>query len=375
MSRRIVIFSNDPGGANTIIPLVAPLRQNGEDVLLFGKGPALKKYAAEGLTGTDLSQILPESTPENVADWVRNVKPDAVITGTSAVDPTEKYLWLAGERLGIVSLAVLDQWINYGIRFSPYTVYQLAEYQNDKRFPYLPSKICVMDEFAETEALADGLPKERLAVTGQPYFETVLKNAAKITPQDCIDYLEPLGIHGREIVAVFASEPLFQEQGEPGYLGFTERSALKMLAEAIQLLCGLSGTKATLIIRQHPREKPGNFDGIIPQIENENLRVVFENQSNPHLAMLSAHIVCGMSSMFLLEGALLGKPVLSVMPNLTGESPFVLDRLGMTKSITSGVDLNFAVDDIFRHGPNNAGRFCPVLNAAKNVLNTLESLL
>lgn len=37
----------------------------------------------------------------------------------------EKYLWVAAKQLGIHSIALIDSWVNYGIRFSQYPLWKL----------------------------------------------------------------------------------------------------------------------------------------------------------------------------------------------------------------------------------------------------------
>ena len=56
--KKILLFSHDPGGSNTIIPLVSKLRGNGFDVSLFGKGPALSKYEYFNLCGMNIEQFV-----------------------------------------------------------------------------------------------------------------------------------------------------------------------------------------------------------------------------------------------------------------------------------------------------------------------------
>ncbi|MEO6923277.1 MAG: hypothetical protein ABI142_05580, partial [Bryocella sp.] len=91
---RVLIVSRDPGGANTVIPLVKPLLAKGHEVVLYGKDVALAKYQQAGLKGLDISAILPGAvTEEALRGFLVGLDPDVVITGTSADDFTEKYLW------------------------------------------------------------------------------------------------------------------------------------------------------------------------------------------------------------------------------------------------------------------------------------------
>src|SRR5574344_2059702 len=126
--KKILLFSRDPGGANAIISLVDKLKQSYE-VILYGKDSAIHKYEENHLQYIDLSTEIENISLGNLEDFVDRIKPDLIITGTSADDMTEKYLWKVCEKKGIISFAILDQWINYGIRFSKYSVSEIDLYQ------------------------------------------------------------------------------------------------------------------------------------------------------------------------------------------------------------------------------------------------------
>lgn len=376
MTGRILVFSHDPGGANTVIPVVPALEERGYDVRLYGKNFALKKYEEAGLEAIDLAKAIPESTTENVTEWLRDLKPDVVLTATSAIDPTEKFLWSAAERLGIPSFAVLDQWINYGIRFSPYDTTQLERYAEDRRHPFLPTGILLMDELARKEAARDGLPEERLVIVGQPYFETVKKKADFVTADDRKRLRRDLGIAPEQPLFVFASEPLSQEQGEPGRDGYTEISSFRLLAEGLSEFCRRRNKNATILVRPHPRERPGNLDGVVSALPSGFVTVLYDNRSDIHATILASNVVCGMSSMFLIEAAILGKPVLSLLPGLHGENPFVLDRLGVIQSVTDNETLQTRLERLFDENFASPNRFTGIIDdPVRRVLNVIETAL
>src|SRR6266496_850345 len=156
----VVLFSRDPGGANTIIPLVKPLWAKGYRPILLGKDIALDSYRRTGLAAEDLVRHVNPISVESLERFLKDRRADVLVTGTSAEDSTEKYFWKAAENLGVPSLAILDQWVNYGIRFSPYGVSRSEQYERDRRHPFLPTRILVMDAFARAEMLEElGIPE------------------------------------------------------------------------------------------------------------------------------------------------------------------------------------------------------------------------
>ena len=211
MTKEILLFSHDPGGANTIIPLINPLIEKGYNVRLFGKGVALNKYNGANLPGLHIMEFVNNIEIRDIENFLKKENPDFIITGTSANDFTERYIWKSAESLGLPCFAIFDQWINYGIRFSEYTPSEIGEYNRKKEHPYLPGKILLMDKYAEEEAKRDGLDPSRLLVTGQPYFEYLLKKSKAISHDKIKNIRENLGIGESDFLITYASEPVIKD--------------------------------------------------------------------------------------------------------------------------------------------------------------------
>lgn len=306
MTIKVLLFSHDPGGANTIIPLVAPLASKGYEVLLYGKGSALLKYKQAKLPQNEMT--------ETVEDFLKKNNPNFVITGTSANDMSEKLIWKECQRKGIPCFAILDQWLNYGIRFSNYGLDEISKYLSDKVHPHLPTKIIVMDEFAKQEAIAEGLPLEKISVCGQPYFESVFNFKPQLTKED-------LGFDENDFIITFASEPITKVYKEnSNILGYTEKSILQEVTNALETLT----TPYTFVVKLHPKEDIADF---------KNCNFKLDTTTPPQELIYHSNLVIGMSSMFLIEAALMNKPVLSVQIGLKTEDQFILSKRGMLKTI------------------------------------------
>lgn len=348
---KILLFSHDPGGANTVIPLVKPLEASGFEVLLYGKGPALGKYEQAGLSG----EVLTADTQDEINDFLTGQAPVCIVTGTSANDFTEKYLWQAAQRFSIPSLAILDQWINYGIRFSPYGIMQADLYELDKQHPYLPDAVGVMDDFAKVEMAAEGIPESRIVVTGQPYFETVRKQYGQKGKADLALLQERLGIRTEEWVLLFVSEPLEISYGSSEYLGYSEKTILRSVVDTLQALDSMFYRPLCLLVKIHPRENAQDVQAAFDSLQFKNIRVVLDFRTNPLEALALSDAVVGMSSMLLLEAALVGKPILSVQIGLKRDNPFVLSRQGQVIPIMSETALLSAFQSEFLGGKVEAG--------------------
>jgi len=278
----ILFFAHDPGGANSIAPLI-PLF---EKPLVFAKGPALN--------------ILPNAEP--LTDNALNVlKPNYVVTGTSANDFTERNLWKSAKSLSIPSIAILDAWTSYGIRFSQYEINDLHMFTGVCE--YLPDHICVMDEFAKIEMIKDGVPHDRIITFGNPHFEYVSTAAKSYKEQK-----------SNKRIVLFASEPFFDI-----YRKGAGEIALRDLIETIKPYEDL-----TIRIRKHPKESSEQFVGYLGE------RVEMDKNTNVFDSIQQAEIIVSVSSMVLIESMFFKKKIISYQPkSKDGKNDFILTRNGM----------------------------------------------
>ena len=372
-NNRILLFSRDPGGANTIIPLVEPFGNKGYDVRLYGKDLALAKYIAAGLSCVDIMTVCDRVLPDLVEIFLRDLSPDIIITGTSADDHTEKYLWQAAESMGIPTIAILDQWTNYGLRFSEYGVSEITEYLKERRHPFMPSRIVAMDECSRTEMIAEGLPDERIVVCGQPYFETL----AKYEPDSSLlsDFNQRNNINADDLVVVYASEPITRTYGEKAsdFWGYTEKSTFAALVRALNLMQMGAPRRMVLVIRPHPKEEPKGLVDIVEPYTDITWSI---DTATPSMELMRrADIVCGMSSMFLIESVVIGRPTMSIQIGLKRENPFILDRRGILKSVLSEDELCNQLRRIIICGESEKPGFDVISNPVVRIISEMELLL
>lgn len=337
MNKKVLLFSRDPGGANVVAPLIKPLLARSYNVFLYGKDFALAKYRQEGLDAFDIAQKLPIINKASIAQFLKRISPDIVITGTSADDDTEKLMWKSCAEFSIPTIAIVDQWCNYGLRFSAYGVGNVKEYEHDRKHPYLPSLITAIDDFAMSEMIAEGLPADRLVVCGQPYFEKIISARNDLLEVDAFNQTHSL--EQDEFVVVFASEPITTtyKNGAIGYLGYTECTILEALADTLENIVSATGLPVRLIVRPHPKEDGESLGAVLKN--RHHLRWSVERNASPWVLMTRANLVVGMSSMFLLEAVVMGRPVKSIQIGLCREDPFVLSRRGIVQSILTKGEL------------------------------------
>jgi hypothetical protein len=375
MNKKIILFSRDPGGANTIIPLVKPLEKKGYVVELFGKDAALEKYANAQVQSVDITKSIHEISKDSILDFLKRKKPDFIITGTSGNDCTEKYLWAASNKLKVPSFAIVDQWMNYGIRFSKYQIMDIGKYNEHKKHDFLPTKILIMDEYAKKEAINEGLEPSMLIVTGQPHFEALREYKSENVTSGPERINRKYNIAESAYLITFASEPISKDYGiNEAYMGYNEQAIFKILANNLKKIALDFDRKITLIIKLHPREQENSYRDIL-DLSDEKIDIHIDKNSNPLDLILSSNLICGMSSMFLIESVILGKPVISVQIGLNNKNPFILNRRGIIKSILDEDSLFMELKSTILKNEIPQYNFKIIENPINNVIYQMENIL
>ncbi|MGV8124341.1 MAG: hypothetical protein AB2L14_31730 [Candidatus Xenobiia bacterium LiM19] len=373
MKKKILFFSRDPGSANVIIPVVKTLMQESNyDLRVIGKDMAIEKFRYYGILITPAEKYFSNYSDEEIHEMLLSEKPDAVVTGASGDDLTERKLWRAATETCIPSLCILDQWTNYRMRFSRYKLSERISFLKDQKIEYLPKRICIMDDFAMKEAISEGISEELLCITGHPYIDFLCERAKSVTLNRILKTKNSLTAKGKSILVVYVSEPIPQDFPE-NYRGYNEKSIFSYLYNALEDLSDTLKKHITLVIRIHPRENKTNYDQVTTSNNKVSVRV--DSDSEPLFLMLSADLICGMSSMFLIEAAALEKKIMSIQIGLKTNDPFVLSRKGLTKTIVSYEEL---IDELRKWMNGEKGSKVKiefVKNATQNIIKELKRLL
>ncbi|SFM98453.1 hypothetical protein SAMN05660284_00208 [Formivibrio citricus] len=299
---RVAVVAGDPGGANALVPVIQLLQQTGHAVHLHAYAQAETLWRAKGW------QVAAAKSVE--LDGV-----DVLLTGTS-VNPEmfEQTWWEKAEQQGIPSLAFIDFWTNYRARFL-----------NAAHELVLPSQIAAPDEWAKREMVADGLPSERIVVTGQPLLET-LAQRAPLSPDERIRMRRLCGVDESRSLAVFVSQPLCEMDRMLGRTGGIDERAVLREVEAV--LAEMKRPIA-LLVRLHPREDAVDFTSLGQAWPDTRLEMALA----PHDLLRAADVVIGIHSMLLLEACYLGCKVLSYQPGGQKTDPLPSNRFGWSKGV------------------------------------------
>ena len=373
---KVLLFARDPGGANAVVPLAPILAERGHEVLLYGKDAALKQYLAYGQAGLDLAVAAPEMSIDSYAGFLQQLAPDFLITATGSDDFAEKLLWQAAERLAIPSFAILDHWFNYGIRFSPYKLVEQELYEQDKRHPFLPSRILVMDDEVRAAMIQEGFAPTRILVSGQPHFDSLRQQAERFAAEEISQYRVQLGIAEADFLLCFISENITEpDKGDDlsqYYWGYTERSVFSELMEALQAATAVSGRKIHVVVKPHPNETFDAYSDMIMAKAGGLVSASIDAAVHPVKLCQAVDLVCGMSSMVLVEAVILGLPVLSVQIGLRHDNPFILDKKGVVRSILDQRELQDKLTGYLTGMSVDAAKFSVPTGAAERIIKWME---
>ena len=377
--KRILLFARDPGGANAIAPLVDKLKLSGYEPLLYGKDAALKQYRTNGLEGQDLSREAPVMGIAEYTAFLRRKSPDFMITGTGSDDFAEKFLWRAAEEVKLPCFAILDHWFNYGIRFSPYKLVEQELYEQDRRHPYLPTQILVMDEAVRNAMLQEGFEPDRIRVAGQPHFDRLREQALRFGSEDRRHYRSELGLGETDFLLAYISENITEpEKGDDlsqYYWGYTERSIFRKVMEALQVAAQKCNRQVHVVVKPHPNETFDAYSDLIAELAGGKVTATVDSSAHPVRLCKAVDLVCGMSSMVLVEAVILGLPVMSVQIGLNRENPFILSQKGILPSVLEKSDLKQKLAGYMTGESAVAPSFEVPAGAAERIIGWMEEWL
>ena len=329
--KKILFYINEPGAANVIEPLIEKVQQISEvSVHIIASSfvrERLKKYS---LNLIDSDNFFTEKKL-NIKEY------RLVITGASFPPDREIRLWQECSLEGVLSIAILDQWMHYRERFC-------LEKAELLRFP---SMIGIMDNLGKKEMLNEGFPEDVLYISGHPYLESVqLKmNTFSRNEQSFSNIL-------------FLAEPRHLGKN----LGYNEHDIFEILLKGLEEVYFDKNVKLTC--KLHPRHKKNSFD----RYKNvaSNIDLMIDADSNMKELINNNDIIIGMSSVSLIEATLLKKPIISLQVGLNTTDPFLFSRTGVLDAALSYDDFLLQLKTII------AGKYTFHWEINKNASNTFH---
>lgn len=315
---KVLIAAGDIGGAKAILPALTELADAGclFDILDHGC------FAEQA--GHNWPKFRTPPTAEEIKHRLGHDY-DAYVFSTSVHDTLPLGLARLSRECRVPVICVLDNWMNYRWRLVM-----------DGGPLFLPDAYAVMDELAKQEAIIEGLPEAILHVTGHPALaglQGVFRAAnAEIIRKRIINESGMLE-EGRKLI-VFVSEPAEKDQGSdrtfPNFRGYTEKSVLRLLAGCLQEYAD----RVQIGLLAHPREDERELYAVWEGSRGRLIGGLMKPRTGRE-AVIAADGICGMASILLFEAMLVGKPVLSLQPNLATPSLEFLKKKGLPFFVTN----------------------------------------
>lgn len=336
----VVLFAEDPGAVNSIVPLALELERRGIAVRLLCDGHATGLLEARGIAAR---RVTGESDAR--AEMLA-LRPGCVVVGMSENARTCAHALVAAAReAAIPSIGVVDFAANAAFRFRG---------ANGEALEHAPDALLVPDEWTASEYAAIGFRSHDIVVAGHPHYDVVREARARLDAEGrerIRTRVFPEAARGRTVL-VFVSEistglDALQYRRSQAYTlagrgGSDERTAivLEELLIALDTLAHEGVPRPYLVLRLHPKET-SELTAYAREVDHVSrggsaLEVVY-----------AADVAVGMSSMLLLEAHLLGVPTLSIVPRAlerdwlpttrTGDTPCAQTRTEVTQRLRTAL--------------------------------------
>ena len=317
-SAPIVALAGDPGGANALAPVLEALSLSGRPLRILAYRQALMLWRERGLSTQEVRERAPDSTLTAALSGA-----GLLLTATSVngIDLERRAMALA-KTLAVPTLALLDFWSNYSLRFA-----------RENGTLMLPDAIAVMDARAVSEMSAEGFPVDRIRITGQPAFDDLSSRRAGFDHTRRQELRSTFGLDAEDRLVLYVSQPLAELHGSADnaklHLGFNEDEVLALCQDRLEHLAQRHSHRIVLAIRPHPREAHDKFLAY----QAGSFRAVIWECPDRIDATLAADLVLGMNSVLLLEAVFLGLCVVSIQPGLRIADPLPCNRDGRSLAI------------------------------------------
>lgn len=278
-NRRVLAGFSDPAGAKAILALLYLYSNSAQSVIIISD----RQHSFYREFGFRVFMVDKHLT----SHWLQGI--DIVITGTSYPGRLELNLIDEATKVGIPTVSFIDHWINMALRFE-------REGQM-----ILPDVIGVIDERAQAIAEDEGLPTEKLQITGNPHHEYLRQWQP---PVSRTELLLPLGIEPQKPFLLYAPEP-FSSFALKSYYGFDEIDGLELIFSVKQLLQKMS---FTTVIKGHPNQDHTFFQRKLE--EQGDSTTIYLSKGNFISLCYYCTAVIGFFSNALIEAEILSKPVI-----------------------------------------------------------------
>ena len=263
------------------------------------------------------------------------LKPCLVAVGTSENPDTFGFkLVQAAYALGIKTLGVIDAFGNADYRFRG---------QTDNPLAYVPEWLAVPDQWTQEAYISLGYHPDHVTVCGHPHYDYVLDIRARLERENMRKLRRKMFPANKKDapVVVFVSEistglnpgkynrtPDYTLQGRGKLTGRTEI----VLEEFLDALAVLE-SRPYLVLRMHPKNTREELASFLRGFD------YVSEKEDPLGLVYASDLVVGMTTMLLMEAAIMGKTTLSIVPRSDEKRSLPTLMAGITPCVTTREEL------------------------------------
>lgn len=332
--KKVLTICSQAGGANALLPVIGKI---GPKIKVYSicDGPAKGIFADHSipyftLGDQDLSRLLEDEAP-----CLLLLGQACPAQGELAL---EQKATLVAKEMNIPILSLSDFWTN-GTQYFSDTSGVLSQ-------DLLPDTITVIDNTQLEIMIEDGFPPEKLVVTGNPHFDSLDLKSAQFTGEDRHEIRARNGVHEERFIFYAAH---VQKKYEKMY-GFCDLHVLNVLDEGLREI----DYEVATVVKMHPAASIEEQELITKYVEGMRNTRIASADSAQDLALASDLVVTAFSTVGI-EALLMGRPVVSLQPGLSGENfyRFVTERglvpVGFTHDECTDLLRYVVDDDAYRH--------------------------
>ena len=336
----IVAVAHDAGGARALLPVVAELKAQGWPVIGLAAGPTISLWSGDS-SFTHVHPVADTLSEGDIKDLLKDWNCRVLLSAAGLYNQIEHTARLAARAAHLPIVAVLDSWFNYRERFER-SVNGTLSFSP-------PDKLCVIDSLTQQEMLKAGFSE--VSLTGHPDMERTVRLLRQQGPEQAAQGRTKEQIPSDALLVTFFSDPFFtgperafysgsgaiMKPDGTGLYGYTVEDVLPVFLKELDHAIGAAGlAKAEVVIRPHPSEHEEVLHTILMAAKLKHLHVRITRSGTTLDWITASDVVVGMMTIALLQGALAGKPSISLEPGLltSGEpDPCMSNTLGYTLGV------------------------------------------
>jgi len=354
----VVAVCSDPGSGRAILPVVSELFNRDVSLKVIASGPSLDIFN-ERSHQFEIYEVADGICTPDAGKIISDLAAGLVLTGAGTYNQIEHVFRLAARENDIRTVSIIDYWGDYKDRF--------GRMANGVWTSSRPDCVCCIDSQSCNQLINEvGFKFNQIHVTGPPGIEKAMYTLQGLT-RHTERFRRQFDIEDDETTVVFFSEPFWvkpdgkvesgegamvDKGGEPRF-GYTPDRILSSVAHSLAIFGERSGSRIKLIVKPHPREYYEKLLPVIKRMRRKNIQIVLHPEANPYELIALSDMVIGMSTVAVLEAALIGKISVSVQIGFLDRQdpetdPNMGNRLQCSYPVYKEVDLDRLMDRFMR---------------------------